>query len=1017
MSLNSVFIRLIALAVCLCSAAAYAKGDAQVSLFVLQEGSAVEGMELSIDGRKRTTTDADGAAFVDVPAGESLLELTAPGAETPLYSQRIQAGENDFIQLIVTLEPSGRADADVQGGGSVQPEQQEVVGDPGTLSGRITSAEDDSPIEGAQVFVSGSRESARTDADGRFSIQVPEGNYAISIVHPKYTTRTIADIAVAAEETVQQTVSLTPSGLELREFVVTAPYIEGSVASVLSEQRGSSGVVDVLGAEQMSRAGDSNAADALARVTGLTIEDGKFVVIRGAPSRYTQTLLNGSPLPSPDPIKRIVPLNLFPTGALSNISVSKSYDPSQPGAFGAGQIDLRTIGMPDSPFFELSASVGGNTETTGEDGFSYEGGSRDFLGEDDGTRELPGVLRSSLGGGTREGLVEGARQLPNIWEVDRETIGPDTGLGVTTGGQFQLLGGSLGLRGAVNWSRSYQSVERLNRTFAVRSGNDLALRDDKVQRYTDMNVDIGGLFGSRLEWDQHALSSTTFVVRKTQQRTEITEGFDATSDDRFAREFLLNWNERELGFQQLSGEHDFGFVRVDWRGMLAESRRNAPDRREYIYLRNPDGQFIFFRQNGAERRWSESEDSVNSFDLDFTVPVLAKTQVTLDLQTGLSRYRQDRQSETRRLSIDVEPRVDLSQRPEQLLDPANIGETLTVNDDTQTNDNYLGDAEVDAVYLKADIDLFDQLRIVAGARFEQADFLVRTFVAAGSAGGREVRGTFDESDVLPSLSATWRFIESMQLRGSYGRTLSRPVLNELSPARYFDPDTGEEFLGNPELSPTVIDNFDLRWEWYPSSRETVTAGLFFKEYTDPIEQTFTGVGGSNPLRTNQNAESAQVSGIELSARTDFNRILQPLDTDWAWMSKVFIQANAALIESEVELARQGIATNTNRTLQGQADQILNLQIGYEGDRNDWTLSLNHVGERLQLAGREGQPDVFQEPITFLDLKYTFSWSESLKLELSGSNLLDAEVEWLQGGRRFRSSKTGIDLGAGIKYRF
>lgn len=1020
MSLKSLSMRCLALVVCLFSSATMAQGKAQVSLFVLQEGSAVQGMQVSIDGKKQSTTDADGAAFIDVSSGEHLLELTAPDAETPIYSQRINAQSNDFIQLIVTLEPSGAADADVEGGSGVQPAEQEVVGDPGTLTGRITSAEDESPIQGAQVFVSGSRESARTDADGQFSIQVPEGNYAISIVHPKFTTRTIPDIAVAANETVQQTVSLTPSGLELREFVVTAPYIEGSVASVLSEQRASSAVVDVLGAEQMSRSGDSNAADALARVTGLTIEDGKFVVVRGAPSRYTLTLFNGSPLPSPDPIKRIVPLDMFPTGVLSSISVSKSYDAAQPGSFGAGLINLETVGIPESPFFDVSVKTGANSESTGQDGLDHEGGGTDFLGIDDGTRELPAQLDAALGGnGSGDDLEQGARQLSNIWEVRDFKPPADLGLGVGAGTNTSLLGGTFGAIGSLSWSQKYRTQERLRRTFALAGDGSLALRDDKTEFRTDMNVDLGGLVGLGLEWDQHVLRSNTFVIRKTQQRSEITEGFDATSDDRFAREFLLDWNERELILQQFTGEHNFAVAKLDWRTMVAESSRNAPDRRDYIYRRraNEEGNFIFFRQNGAARRWDDSEDSVVSLELDLTVPVLETERTLLNIGTGVSTYTQERESRTQRLELDVAPGDDLNQPPEVLLDPARTGNGLTPTDQTQDNDNYFGDADVNAAYLKFDFDWLEVLRVVGGVRFEQAEFLVETFIAGGSAGGQSVTGAFDTDNVLGSLGLTWRIREDLQLRGNFGQSVSRPVLNELSPARYFDPDTGDEFLGNPELEPTEIDAFDLRLEWYPSTAEVLSIGAFLKDYTNPIEQAFTGVGGSDPLRTNQNADSAEVTGFEFSARTTMTRLLGFIGREWSWTDKVYVQANASLMDSSVTLSAQNLETNVNRTLQGQADQTLNLQVGYQGELQDWTISLNRVGERLRLTGRQGQPDVFQSPITVVDFKYSISLFDDWKVEASIGNLLNEEVEWLQGGRVFRAYETGIDAGLGLKYSF
>lgn len=994
--------------------------QAELALVVVERGEPVGDVLLEVDGEARARTGADGGLAIDVAAGRRSVRLLR--GEEALRRIDLLIDDAESVQILVDIR-GDRVRVDIEGaatgGTDGDAEADEATAAAGALSGRVLSADDGAPVAGARVYFAGLDAEVRTDDDGYYEAEIPAGRHALSVVHPDYSTRTLEDIRVIAGQMVATDIELSPAGVELAEYVVSEPYIDGSVASVYSSQRESAGVLDVLGAEQMSRAGDSTAADALQRVTGLTIEDGQYVVIRGAPARYTQTLWNGSPLPSPDPIRRIVPLDLFPTGALSGIGVAKSYDAAQPGSFGAGLVELETAGMPDEDFFEVSVSTGGNTVSTGEDGLTYSGGGRDHLGEDDGTRAINGRLQSGFGreSSTSDELTEGARRQPNRWAVERETLAPDTGIGINGGGRYSVFGGELGVRGGFNWGRKYRRTEQINRSYALRGDGGLALRDDKVEERTDMNVDIGGLLGARLDWDRHALGGNAFWVRKTRDRAQITEGFDATSDDRFAREYLLEWNERELFARQLTGEHDFDFVAVDWRAMVAESTREAPDRREYIYLRQPDGEFVFFRQNGAERRWNESEDDVDSFDLDLVFPVLGGNGVDFDVASGWSTYGQERESQTRRLDFDVESGADLSESPEELLGPDNIGDTVTVSDQTQTNDNYIGEADIDALYLKGDVDWYDTVRVVAGLRREDADFRVRTFVAGGSAGGQQVAGRFSNSDLLPSLALTWRFHDDMQLRGSYGRTLSRPVLNELSPARYFDPDSGQEYRGNPDLEPAEIDSFDLRWEWYPGARESVSAGWFTKDYTNPIEETFTGVGGSDPIRTVQNAEGATVSGVELAGRTDFTRLLAPLGRTGDWSDRVYLQANAAFIDSEVELARQDLATSGDRPLQGQADEVYNLQLGHDGERHDWTLSLNHVGERLRIAGRQGQPDVFQQPVSLLDAKYSYQWTEAAALELSAGNLLDETVELRQGGLVYESHQPGIDVGVAFKYRF
>jgi TonB-dependent receptor len=826
---------------------------------------------------------------------------------------------------------------------------------------------------------------------------------------PGYSSRTIDNIHITANVISETVVTLSeklavnlPPMEELRVVGTYVPDL-GGVEAVITDQREAFGVSEVLGIDQMLRAGDSTAAAALKRVTGLTIEEDKFIVIRGQPERYTLTLWNGSPLPSPDPIRRIVPLDLFPTGSLSKIDVEKSYDASLPGSFGGGLIGLETIGVPDLNSTSFSVSLGGNTKTTGKTGLDYNGGDSDKLGYDDGTRDMPAGLADAE---SPAEVRDAARNFDNIWNISEKDIGPDTGLGFNLNRAFSGMGAELGLRISLNWDREYRTTERIERDYGLRDDGTLAVRNDQLEQRTDMNIDTSGLLAFTANWENHSLRSNTLLLRNSTKRSSISEGVRVVSDDLYIRDYLLEWNERELFAQQFIGEHVFGRFRVDWRAMLADSSRDSPDRRNYIYVRQSNGEYVFHDPSRAQRRFDKNDDDIDSFDIDLTVPFTSGNW-KIDLVGGVSQYSQDRESDIRRYSFRTISGADLTAEPETLLNPANLGDTLQVTDQTQTNDNYLGEATIDAGYLKADIDWADRVRIIVGARQENADFQVRTFQAGGSQGGQLVEAGFDETEVLPSLSITWRFRDDMQLRFSSGRSLSHPLLNELSPARYYDPESNEEFLGNPDLQPAIIDSLDARWEWYPSERELISAGVFGKDYTDAIEQSFVGVGGSAYLRQIKNAPDATVSGTEFTARIELNRALPE---SWAggWSELVYVQANATFIDSKVRLTGLGLETSIERPLQGQADEVYNLQLGYDGERHDIDLSYNRVGERLQIAGTEGQPDVYQQPIDQLDVNYSLQLLEGLKLKLNAANLLDAKTELVQGNQVYRSYQEGKD---------
>ena len=996
---------------------------AKLNIYLFNESGPIAAAKVVLDRNNAGKTDANGKFAQQIDGGKHTVLLLKNDKDVARFDfstkddETTDASVTAFsgIEPIVAVDTYTEMTLDNLDETRTTPAGSGVAA-VGLLKGKVISLATGEPLPMAKINFTDIKKTAVANGKGEFEVELPGGNHSFLATANGYTSRTIDNIHISANvisETVvtlseKMTLQLPP----MEEVSVIGTYMPdlGSIESVTAQQRENFGVSEVLGIDQMLRAGDSTAAAALKRVTGLTIEDDKFVVIRGQPERYTLTLWNGSPLPSPDPIRRIVPLDLFPTGSLAKIDVEKSYDAADPGSFGGGMIGLETVGVPDLNATSFSASFGSNSQTTGKTGYDYEGGDNDDLGYDDGTRDLPAGLATAE---TPEQTTDAARNFKNIWDINEKNAGPDSSLGFGLSRAFSGLGGDLGLRVGLNWGLKNRYTERTERDYALQDDGSLVIRNDQLEKRSDVKVNLSGLVVFAANWGAHSIQSNTLLLRNSVKRSSITEGTRVVSQDLFIRDYLLEWNERELFAQQFVGKHDFDGIQLDWRAMLAESSRYSPDRRDYIYRRQTNGVYVFFDQNRANRRYDENNDDIDSFDVDLTWPLMTGDN-TLDLIGGLSHYTQNRDSQTRRFSFRTTSGADLTADPEVLLDPANLGDTLTVSDQTQTNDKYLGDITIDAAYLKADFDWQDTWRITVGARSEKADFQVQTYQAGGSQGGQLVAAGFNNTDVLPSLAVTWRFHDDMQLRISSGRSLSRPMLNELSPARYYDPETNEEYLGNPDLKPAVIDALDARWEWYPSERELFSIGVFSKDYTDAIEQSFVGVGGSAYLRQIKNAPDATVTGSELTARFDLSRIL-PESWTGGWSDLVYIQANAAFVDSEVTLSGVGLETSVKRPLQGQADQVFNLQIGYDGERNDIDISYNQVGERLQIAGIIGQPDVYQKPVDQLDLNYSLQLFEGWKLKFNAANLLDAKTELTQGGQVYRQYKDGLSYSLGVTW--
>ncbi|MEO0594002.1 MAG: TonB-dependent receptor, partial [Myxococcota bacterium] len=746
-------------------------------------------------------------------------------------------------------------------------------------------------------------------------------------------------------------------------------------------------------------------------------------------------LFNGSPLPSPEPLIQVVPLDLFPTGVLQGIEVQKSYSPDMPGAFGAGLVRLNTRGVPEEDFLKLSVSTGYNTISTFEDGLTYQGGSYDWLGFDDGTRALPDSVDATTAGGTislddrtqitEDQKNEAGQTFPGIYNTRSTTLPPDLGLGVTAGGSFSLpANGSFGIIGTVGYGNQWRFQERIQRSFAL-SNEELRVRDDTIENRTDNDVELSGLLTAAASWDNHEISLNTFVVNQTQQRTEFTTGREIGSSQLDIERSLLSWIERFLAAQQITGRHDFEWLLLEYRGLYAVAQRDAPDRREYTYSRAPAQDQFFIRDpSGAFRSYSFVDDTRLSFGLDLSTDVLASEESWLRIvpKVGLAVNNTDRDAGEQRFVWRPSDDADRSIRdPEEIFDPALTGTLLDLRDNSILGaDDYTGSSDIFGLYAMADIEFGDLFRLVGGVRRETADYLVETFQLADAESVAASAG-FDETDYLPSASLTWFALDELQIRAAYGRTVSRPVFNELSTSSFFDPDTGQQFQGNPNLVPTVIDGYDIRVEWYPSTTESFSVGAFLKDYTDPLERTFVALGGGGFIATFQNADSAEVLGIEFGGRAELQRIREWLGGP-SFLEDIYVSANAAILDSEVELTEQGIATDTARPLDGQADIVVNVQAGFDTEEHDLTIAYNLVGTRLRRAGVLAQPNIFQDPIDTLDLNYTWQITDEAALKASASNLLNPSTrltQQVEGDEEqvFREFKRGRGFGLGFSYSF
>jgi len=813
----------------------------------------------------------------------------------------------------------------------------------------------------------------------------------------------------------------TLDAVEVRGEYIPEPMLETSeVASFVTR-------------EDLQRTGDGDAAAALTRVTGLSLVQGKFVYVRGLGERYSSALLNGSPLPSPEPLQRVVPLDLFPSSVLESITVQKTYSAKYPGEFGGGVIDLQTIVTPDEPFLTLSIGTGVNSETTGRDGLTYFGSDTDYFGYDDGTRKQQADLSAALDTGRR--IDAGSFTDAELRRIGRsfvnaplnliqvtDSVNPDFSIGGSAGTSMDMDWGKMGFVAVAGFENKWRTRIGTQQEGIVQN-DTIEVRTDYDFISTQNDAKVNVLLGTGAEWGDNKVGLTTIYVHDTTKEARSREGNDERAGAE-VRDDYTEWFERDLTSHQLTGSHAFGEfkdLKVDWRGAYAKARRQAPYEKGIRY-RLVNGTYLHdASQEQNYTRFSTVEDKVVSGGVDVSWRLPIERDVTIS--GGLAYSDNDRTAESREfrfLALNGSlPDNVRRERVDFLLSDFNIDQGLISLRETTGADGaaaYDATLKVSAAYLQAEGEITPNLRATAGVRFEDATQAVTPIDLFG---GPPPQGAspLENDYALPAATLTWNVAENQQVRFGASKTIARPQFRELAPQQYFDTDADRLFIGNPFLVDSELVNLDARYEWFFAPGESFTVALFHKDIERPVE-SIVNEAGSSIQQTFINAPEASVYGVEI----DVKKYLElPIEASWWGDKRLYIASNYTYSKSEVNadegdtvipLGSNGLprpATELVRDgsqLQGQSEHLGNLQFGIEDDatRTQATLIATYVGERISARGRPGQPDFIQKPGTLLDLvlrKGVDFGDTEVTVGFEARNLLGTEYQEYQelgGGR-------------------
>lgn len=856
----------------------------------------------------------------------------------------------------------------------------------------------------------------------------------------------------------------------IEEVVATGTRLKGTATAVLEERKNQAFVADILGAEQISRTGDSDAASALRRVTGLTLVDGKFIYVRGLGERYSSTLLNGANVPSPDPTRNVIPLDLFPSDIIESLSVQKSYSPSMPASFGGGNVDIRLKSIPSDFIFNVSGSIGTNSGNSG-DALDY-GRDDNFLGQDDGNLAAPATLVNSwatkdfLGSNpliprqadnafTQDEAVNVLKSMKRDYDPVDASVDPNYGFNVSVGNNFDLSDDirtgfllASGYSRGVNVSEEYE-LEQANRVGdtieIVRFFDDVLVTEYTTKWSTLLNMGIDYQRNHRIDYSLIALSDTSDEVKEKFGNTENLNQNDGLR----VRDISVDYEERKMYTNQIKGMHTFpelNFAGFDWKYSLGRSVRNAPGSfgaRFILSDVNEDGTFDVVNEStlsnstgAAQYDFQTLHDRVENYGWNTTIPLTTENW-EMEFKVGGDFLTKARVADNRRIAINTRAFSDNSALSghsfatilsNSALDNAAYSSSqFLVRDTTIAGDDYSAAQKVDAFYFEADLFYQGKWRFSGGARFEDFRQAVvpmdpRTNQIDLSDEDDRAQLAFQEDDFYPALAVTYIKDDSMQFRASIGETVVRPDLREVSSATYIDPLTEFPVAGTPGLLTTSIINYDLRWEWYREAGNNLSIGLFYKDMTNPIESVQSPAQDGPPLIRIANAETGSLAGVEV----DFLQGLEVIG-EGIW-DNMFLSGNVTLSDSEIELDRQNIVdqtgvsaaiTNTTRRLTGHSEYVVNLQLGFDSDNGEHSASLvyNVFGERILIPGIDGFDDNMELPFHSLDAVYKYYPDFNTTVTFKLNNILDEHKELEFENVLLRSETKGRGVSVSFKYDF
>ncbi len=894
----------------------------------------------------------------------------------------------------------------------------------GKISGKIFDNKNGEVLIGAKVVLEGTITSASSDYEGKFTLaNIAPGNYNLVISYIGYSKKIISNVEVKKGEVTNVSISMVESLKGFGDVVIRGELKKESANALLIQQKNATTISDGVSIETIRKTPDRNTSDVLKRVSGATIQDGKYAIIRGLPDRYNAAFINGAPLPSSEPDRKAFAFDIFPANLLDNIVIVKSATPDLPGEFAGGLILIKTKDIPDQNFYNFSFGTSFNTITTFQKFNTNVNGATDFLGFDDGTRKLPTSTPDNKTFQTYQNDIQtiaDVKRLVNVAKPFNNNFVLNENASMRPAYSFQFNMGHLKKTKKLELGSIFSaSLQNTPTTQSVRRkdyDNNGATYDFTDEQNT-INSLNGFLWNLSVKNKNYKISFKNLLNINSNDQTVVRTGQDLINGFT-SKSYAMWYTQNILNSHQVNGEHFIKSIqsKINWNAGYSGLNRETPDFRRVRYQKTTGDETSVFQvplssnaqADVAGRFFSTQNDKIYNAGFDVSRPLNIK-KFKNEIKFGGYFQSRDRSFNARQLGYAFAPgqNPNYSNLPiDQIFSSSNIDTNgLVLKELTKLTDQYTASSQLFAGYVRFDSKITLKLRAIWGVRLESYNQKLGTFKT-----GNDEPFNLDTTviDVLPSINLLYTLNTKTNLRASYSQTVSRPEFRELAPFSFFDFNDLLLVEGNSDLKRTRIHNFDLRYEFYPTPAQLISVSTFFKQFENPIEKVLFS-GGSPRLMSYQNVASAISYGVELDYKLNFGQLFRVKNQ---FLEGLNFVGNLALIKSEVDVSKVLATAEKSRPLQGQSPYIINASLQYSNTIKDYgvSLSFNRTGERIVNVGNSEYASYWENPRSVIDLQINKTFYKKLDVRFGIRDLLAQNIIFYQkaSGDSNSSFKPGKD---------